>query len=185
MAVASAWLPALAGQMALMEDTQEQPCMGQFKISGSRGQRLLRFYIASCLQSPRFVIDSTCDIMQKPPLTKGPLGWFLILQQHQIRSASRWSASSASPSYSVWWFPKHSILTVWFNTMWRGDLQVLLLYEIKIYCAGYISSFYVLALLAKQPESTKWKMPCVVLATLICRWGMYKLMHIILYYLNA
>lgn len=39
---------AAAGQTALMEDVQEQPCMCLFNIRGSRGQRLLlRFYSAS------------------------------------------------------------------------------------------------------------------------------------------
>lgn len=40
-------VPAPAGQTARMQNTQEHPCMCLFKISGSRGQRLLRFYTAS------------------------------------------------------------------------------------------------------------------------------------------
>lgn len=46
---APAWVPAPAGQRALTEDIQEQPCIRPFKISGSRGQRLLRFCIASSI----------------------------------------------------------------------------------------------------------------------------------------
>lgn len=56
--------------------------------------------------------------------------------------------------------------------------KVPVLHEIKIHCVGCISRLNVLALLAKQPEPTERKMrfSYIVLATLICRRAVHKLM---------